>query len=117
VINVDSFDERDLAKAGYEANPLKTAAVCFQDLRDPDDIADHRGLQADRGQAPRRGAKQELLCPRAPVVALPQADRRHRSWIVRRYGKAPVVAEANTLAFRAGYNSARPRRSSSPHMR
>jgi 2-oxoglutarate ferredoxin oxidoreductase subunit alpha len=25
-------------------------------------------------------------------------------WIVRRYGRSPIVAEANTLAFRAGYN-------------
>jgi len=27
VINVDSFDERDLAKAGYEANPLKDGSL------------------------------------------------------------------------------------------
>ena len=25
-------------------------------------------------------------------------------WIVRRYGRLPIVVEANTLAFRAGYN-------------
>ena len=27
MINVDSFDERDLAKAGYEANPLKDGSL------------------------------------------------------------------------------------------
>ncbi len=26
------------------------------------------------------------------------------SWIAKRYGRAPIVVEANTLAFRAGYN-------------
>ena len=95
-----------LAKAGYADGPAhRRQPVGLSGLRDPDDVAHHRGVQADRRQAPRRRAEQELLRPRARLLALPPAGRRRRStWIAERYAKAPIVVEANTLAFRAGFN-------------
>ena len=80
VVNVDSFEERALAKAGYETDPLEgRQPVGLPGLRDPDDLAHARGVQADRGQAARCGAEQELLRARAAVVALPSADSRDRA--------------------------------------
>ena len=52
IVNVDAFEERNLAKAGYETNPLaRRLAVGLHRLRGPDDLDHHRGVQGRRGQA------------------------------------------------------------------
>ena len=66
IVNVDAFEERNLAKAGYEANPLSDGSLSAYTVYEvPDDLDHHRGVQGGRGQAPRRRALQELLRPRA----------------------------------------------------
>ena len=63
-------------------------------------------LQRDRGDHVARGrALEELLRPRADVVALPPADRGDdRSSSRTSSAKRPSIAEANTRAFKAGWN-------------
>ena len=74
-------------------------------LRGADDLAHPGGRQAVRHQAPRRRAVQELLRSRPGQLAVHPAHRADRSSGSRqRFGKTPMVAEANTLAFKAGWN-------------
>ncbi len=66
IVNSDSFEERDLAKAGYDANPLTDGSLRrLHRLRGADDLHHPGGLQGGRRQAPRRRALEELLRPRA----------------------------------------------------
>ena len=66
IVNVDAFEERNLAKAGYDGQPAgRRLAVGLHRLRGPDDLDHHRGVQGRRRQAPRRRAIEELLRPRA----------------------------------------------------
>ena len=62
IVNSDSFEERDLAKAGYAENPLTDGSLAAYTVYEvPDDLHHPGGLQGGRGQAPRRRALQELL--------------------------------------------------------
>lgn len=105
VINVDSFDERDLAKAGYEANPLKDGSLsAFRIYEIP---MTSLTLEACKqtGAKPRDAERSKNFFALGLLSWLyhrPIVDTER--WIVRRYGRSPIVAEANTLAFRAGYN-------------
>ena len=105
VINGDSFDERDLAKAGYESNPLKDGSLsAYRTYEIP---MTSLTLEACRptGAKPRDAERSKNFFALGLLSWLyhrPIADTER--WIVRRYGKSPIVAEANELAFRAGYN-------------
>ena len=71
IVNVDAFEERNLAKAGYETNPLADGSLAgLHRLRGSDDLDHHRGVEGRRGQAPRRRALEELLRPRPDQLAL-----------------------------------------------
>ena len=62
LINVDTFEQRNLDKAGYAQNPLRRRlARRVPRLRGPDDVDHRRGDEAARGEAARRGALEELL--------------------------------------------------------
>ena len=105
VINVDSFDERDLAKAGYEANPLKDGSLSAYRIYEIPMTTLTVEACKPTGAKPRDAERSKNFFALGLLSWLyhrPIDDTER--WIVRRYGKLPIVAEANTLAFRAGYN-------------
>ena len=79
IVDQDTFTERNLAKAGYDANPLEDGVA--RRLRRPYRAADDddaRGDEGGRGRHEARGrARQEHVRARADVVALPPPDRAH----------------------------------------
>ncbi len=76
LINVDTFEERNLAKAGYAENPLHDDSLAgVPGLRSPDDVDHGRGDQAARREAARRRALQELLRARPHLLDVHPADR------------------------------------------
>jgi 2-oxoglutarate ferredoxin oxidoreductase subunit alpha len=105
LVNVDTFETRNLDKAGYAASPL-----------DDDTLAAYRvyevpmtsiTIEATKplGVKPRDAERSKnffalgLICwmytrPTEPLV----------DWIKKRFGNRPEVLEANLAAFRAGYN-------------
>ena len=105
MVNADSFDERDLAKAGYETNPLEDGSLSrFRIYEIP---MTSLTLEACKptGAKPHDAERSKNFFALGLLSWLyhrPIEDTER--WIVRRYGKLPIVAEANTLAFRAGYN-------------
>ena len=76
IINTDTFDERNLEKAGYASNPLTDDSLRgLPGRRGADDLADQGGHGAARREAPRRRPLEELLRPRADLLGLLPADR------------------------------------------
>lgn len=105
IINSDAFDDRNLAKAGYGSNPLKDGTLSgFSVYEVP---MTSMTLQACKptGAKPREAERSKnffalgLLSwmytrPIEPIL----------DWIDKRFSKVPVVREANTLSFKAGYH-------------
>ena len=118
VINVDSFDERDLAKAGYEANPLKDGSLsAFRVYEMPMTSLTIEACKPT-GAKPRDAERSKNFFALGLLSWLYHrpiddtesgscaAMARRRSWPRRTPSPSGPVT-----------TSARPRRSSSPHMR
>ena len=104
IINEDAFEDRNLAKAGYDANPL-----------DGDSLNDYTVFQVpmtkitkevckDLGVKPRDAERSKNFFALGLVSWLyhrpvePTLD-----WIDAKFGRQELVAAANTAAFKAGH--------------
>ncbi len=105
VLNSDAFDERALEKAGYAADPRGDGSLeAFKVYEVP---MTSLTLEACKptGAKPREAERSKNFFALGLLSWL-----YHRpvdvtiGWIADRYAKSPVVVEANTLAFKAGYN-------------
>ena len=105
VINSDSFDERDLAKAGYESNPLTDGSLSgFRVYEIPMTSLTIEACKPTEAK-PRDAERSKNFFALGLLSWLYHRPILETEvWIARRYGRSPVVVEANTLAFRAGYN-------------
>jgi 2-oxoglutarate ferredoxin oxidoreductase subunit alpha len=105
IVNVDAFTERNLAKAGYESNPLTDGSLSgFTVYEVP---MTSLTLEAARSS----GAKDRDAERSKNFFALgllswmyTRPTDRTLQWIEQRFGRKPAVAQANALAFKAGYN-------------
>jgi len=105
IINTDAFDERNLAKAGYEANPLEDETLeGYRVIRVPMDDLTKLAVK-DSGVSGRNVLRSKNFLalglmawlfnrPTDPTI----------EWVEKKFAKLPEVAAANTAAFRAGYN-------------
>jgi 2-oxoglutarate ferredoxin oxidoreductase subunit alpha len=105
VVNSDSFDERALEKAGYHSNPLSDGSLAsFKVYEVPMTTLTLEACKPT-GAKPRDAERSKNFFALGLVSWLYQRPTDvTESWIAARYGKSPVVVEANTLAFRAGYH-------------
>ena len=104
IVNTDAFDERNLAKAGYESNPL-----------DDDSLIGYRVIQAPMDELTKEAVKETGVSGRNVLrsknfFALGlMAWLFHRpteptiEWVEKKFAKKPEVAAANKAAFQAGY--------------
>ena len=104
VINSDAFDERNLAKAGYQTNPLDDGTLDgFRVISVPMDELTKEAVK-DSGVSGRSVLRSKnflalgLLAwlfhrPTEPTV----------EWARKKFAKTPEVANANIAAFQAGY--------------
>ena len=105
VINSDAFDERDLAKAGYTENPLNDGSLSAYRVYEIAMTSLTVEACKPAGAKPRDAERSKNFFAlgllswlyHRPIVET-------EGWIAKRYGRVPLVVEANTLAFRAGYN-------------
>ncbi|MEX1286498.1 MAG: 2-oxoacid:acceptor oxidoreductase subunit alpha [Acidimicrobiia bacterium] len=105
IVNTDAFDERNLEKAGYEANPLEDDSLAsYKVIKIPmerltKDAVDGTGVT---GRAVLRSKNMlalgvmAWLFNRPPEVTI--------SWIEEKFSNNPEVAAANIEAFKGGYN-------------
>ncbi|MCP4443842.1 MAG: 2-oxoacid:acceptor oxidoreductase subunit alpha [Myxococcales bacterium] len=106
LINTGAFTKPNVAKAGYESNPLddeaqlKNYEVHLVDINKLVNTAlEETGLTSKEKGRCKNFFALGLMCWRYQRDAQPQIDN-----ILAKFKKRPAVGEANVLAFKAGYN-------------
>jgi 2-oxoglutarate/2-oxoacid ferredoxin oxidoreductase subunit alpha len=105
IVNSDSFEERDLAKAGYEANPLTDGSLSAYTVYEVPMTSITKEVGKEAGVKPRDAERSKNFFALGLVSWLytrpvdPTVE-----WIAERFGSKPEVAEANMRAFRAGFD-------------
>ena len=105
LINVDTFEQRNLDKAGYAQNPLHDGSLAAYRVYEVPMTSITVEATKPLGVKPRDAERSKnffalgLICwmytrPTEPLV----------DWIKKRFASRPEVFEANVAAFRAGYN-------------
>ncbi|MBV9660587.1 MAG: 2-oxoacid:acceptor oxidoreductase subunit alpha, partial [Acidimicrobiales bacterium] len=105
IVNSDSFDERSLHKAGYGSNPLEDDSLKDFTLYEVPMTSLTLEAVKPSGTKPRDAARSKNFFALGVISWLytrPQEPT--LKWIEERFAKTPMVAEANTLAFKAGWN-------------
>jgi 2-oxoglutarate ferredoxin oxidoreductase subunit alpha len=105
IVNVDAFDERNLAKAGYEGNPLTDGSLSGYQVYEVPMTSITLEAVKPTGAKPRDAERSKNFFALGLVSWMyTRPTQPTLDWIQQRFGKTPLVAESNTLAFRAGYN-------------
>ncbi|MHB8296752.1 MAG: 2-oxoacid:acceptor oxidoreductase subunit alpha [Acidimicrobiales bacterium] len=105
IVNADAFDDRALAKAGYATNPLTDGSLSAHKVYEVPMTSLTVGAAKPAGAKPRDAERSKNFFalglvswmyhrPTDPTLA----------WIERHFAAKPLVAQANTLAFKAGWN-------------
>ena len=107
VLNTDEFNDGNLKKAGYAANPLSDGSLSgYRVFRVPITSLTLKALETSS-----LPFKQQERCKNFYALGLMYwlYDRPMEptlKWIEDKFGAKPDVAEANTMALKAGYNDA-----------
>jgi len=105
IVNVDSFDERSLAKAGYDANPLTDGTLGSFTIYEVPMTSITQEVCKEAGVKPRDAERSKNFFALGLVSWLyTRPLDRTVSWIEQRFAARPEVKEANLRAFRAGYD-------------
>jgi 2-oxoglutarate ferredoxin oxidoreductase subunit alpha len=105
IVNSDAFDERSLEKAGYESDPLADGSLAgFRVYEIPMTSLTLKACEPTNVK-PRDAERSKNFFALGVISWLYNRPvETTLEWIAARYGGRPLVVEANTLAFRAGYN-------------
>jgi 2-oxoglutarate ferredoxin oxidoreductase subunit alpha len=105
IVNSDSFDERSLQKAGYAANPLNDESLrAFTVFEVPMTSLTLEAVKPS-GTRPRDAERSKNFFALGVISWLyGRPEDPTVQWIEQRFAKTPMVAQANGLAFKAGYN-------------
>jgi len=107
VLNTDEFNDGNLKKAGYGANPLNDGSLSgYRVFKAPITSLTLKALESSK-----LPFKQQERCKNFYALGLMYwlYDRPMEptlKWIEDKFGAKPEVAEANTMALKAGYNYA-----------
>jgi len=105
LVNVDAFDERNLAKAGYEGNPLTDGSLSPYSVYEVPMTSITQEVCKEAGVKPRDAERSKNFFALGLVSWLyTRPTEPTVEWIAKRFADRPQVAEANTRAFRAGYD-------------
>jgi 2-oxoglutarate ferredoxin oxidoreductase subunit alpha len=105
LVNVDTFDARSLAKAGYGADPLHDGSLAAFRVFEVPMTSITVEATKPLGVKPRDAERSKnffalgLICWMYTRPTEPLLD-----WIKKRFGNRPEVLEANLAAFKAGFN-------------
>jgi 2-oxoglutarate ferredoxin oxidoreductase subunit alpha len=105
IVNNDSFEERDLAKAGYDANPLTDGSLAAYTVYEVPMTSITQEVCKEAGVKPRDAERSKNFFALGLVSWMyTRPIDPTLKWITERFGAKPEVMEANTRAFRAGYD-------------
>jgi 2-oxoglutarate ferredoxin oxidoreductase subunit alpha len=104
IVNTDTFDERNLAKAGYDENPLSDGSLGGYTVYEVPMTHLTKDAVAPLGVKPRDAERSKNFFALGLVSWMytrPEAPT--LDWIHSKFGKNPQVEEANRVAFKAGH--------------
>ncbi|HEX2191773.1 MAG TPA: 2-oxoacid:acceptor oxidoreductase subunit alpha [Acidimicrobiales bacterium] len=105
IVNVDAFTDRNLTKAGYETNPLTDASLAGFTVYEVPMTSLTLEATKPSGAKPRDAERSKNFFALGLLSWMyNRPSQLTLDWIEKRFGRNPTVAEANTLAFKAGYN-------------
>jgi len=105
IVNSDSFEERDLAKAGYEANPLTDGSLAAYTVYEVPMTSITQEVCKEAGVKPRDAERSKNFFALGLISWLyTRPVEPTIEWISERFGSKPQVVDANTRAFRAGFD-------------
>ena len=105
IVNRDTFEERNLTKAGYDVNPLETGELSEYTLfQVPMTSLTKEVCKGIEGIKPRDAERSKNFFALGLVSWLYQRPLEPTfDWIQKKFGKTPPVVEANNAAFKAGH--------------
>jgi 2-oxoglutarate ferredoxin oxidoreductase subunit alpha len=104
IANVDAFDDRSLAKAGYDIDPLHDGSLDAYTVYEVPMTSLTRGAVEHLGVKPRDAERSKNFFALGLLSWMyTRPVDRTLEWIEQRFGRSPQVAAANTAAFKAGH--------------
>jgi 2-oxoglutarate ferredoxin oxidoreductase subunit alpha len=104
IINVDAFDDRSLAKAGYDANPLEDNSLDAYTVYEVPMTSLTKGAVQPLGVKPRDAERSKNFFALGLVTWMyTRPVDKTIDWIQQRFANKPLVAAANLAAFKAGH--------------
>src|SRR6184192_887965 len=105
IVDEDTFTERNLAKAGYEANPLEDGSLDAYDVHTvPLTTMTLEATKEVKGVTKREAERAKNMCALGLMSWLYHRPTDNTvSFLERKFAKRPEIAEANKRAFHAGY--------------
>jgi 2-oxoglutarate/2-oxoacid ferredoxin oxidoreductase subunit alpha len=105
IVNSDAFEERNLAKAGYEANPLADGSLSAYTVYEVPMTSITTEVSKEAGVKPRDAERSKNFFALGLISWLyTRPIDPTISWIEERYAGKPLILEANQRAFKAGYH-------------
>ena len=105
IVNVDAFEDRSLTKAGYDANPLTDGSLGAFTVYEVPMTSITQEVCKEAGVKPRDAERSKNFFALGLVSWLyTRPIEPTIEWIAKRFAERPQVAEANTRAFRAGFD-------------
>jgi len=105
LVNSDAFEDRNLAKAGYAENPLTDGSLGAYTVYEVPMTSITQEVCKEAGVKPRDAERSKNFFALGLVSWLyTRPIEPTLEWITERFGSRPQVAEANTRAFRAGFD-------------
>jgi 2-oxoglutarate ferredoxin oxidoreductase subunit alpha len=104
IVNVDTFDERSLAKAGYTSNPLEDGTLKGYRLYEVPMTTITKTACEPLGVKPRDADRSKNLFALGLISWMyTRPEQSTIDWINEKFGNKPLVRDANLAAFRAGH--------------
>jgi 2-oxoglutarate ferredoxin oxidoreductase subunit alpha len=105
IVNADAFDERALEKAGYGANPLADGSLNGYTVYEVPMTTLTMEVGKEAGVKPRDAERSKNFFALGLVCWLySRPTESTLTWIAERFASNPLVLDANTRAFKAGYH-------------
>ena len=105
IVNVDAFEERNLAKAGYEANPLGDGSLSAFTVYEVPMTSITTEVGKEAGVKPRDAERSKNFFALGLISWLyTRPTEATISWIEERYAGKALILEANLRAFKAGFH-------------
>ncbi|HEY5153215.1 MAG TPA: 2-oxoacid:acceptor oxidoreductase subunit alpha [Acidimicrobiales bacterium] len=104
IVNVDTFDERNLTKAGYDASPLIDGSLKGYQVFEVPMSSITKEACAPLGVKPRDADRSKNFFALGLISWMyTRPDKDTIAWIEDKFASKPKVRDANLAAFRAGH--------------